>query len=116
MNYKKMIKELAISFVVLVIILKFSFFNTSTAAILRGTLLFYLVFVIPGLLLTYLLFDELYILERYALSLLIGFIVMGILGYYSGIILDLHIRTAPYLIAPILIIVEGAMLHRKSKS
>jgi len=106
-------KGLGISYIALLIILKVSFYQTSLMLLIKGTLLFYLVYIIPGLLITYLLFDKLYAVERYALAFLIGVILMGIFGYYSGILLNLHIITSPYIMSALIIIPSVVYLRKK---
>ena len=112
---KKELKNLALSLIVLIIFLKVIFFNTSSIIIMKGTLLLFLTYLIPGLLMTYIFFPDLYVLERYALAILLGITITGILGYYTGIFLHLHLGLFHYVVPLIVIVIEAAVLFWSKK-
>lgn len=55
-------------------------------SIVRILLSLYWLFVIPGILICYVIFDKLEFIERFAIGILLGGIITGIPAYYLGLI------------------------------
>jgi len=111
----KYAQPVAISLVLFIIILKTAFYNESLLFIIRGVLLFYWVYVIPGLLFTYIMFKDLKFLERLALAVILAFAIVGILSYHFSLFLNWHIKGHHIYLPLIIIVVEGVVLWWQGK-
>ena len=108
-------QPVAVSLVLFIIILKTAFSNESLLFIIKGALLFYWVYVIPGLLFTYIMFKDLKFLERFALAIVLAFAIVGILSYHFSLFLNWHIKSHHIYLPLIIIVVETGVLWWQGK-
>ena len=73
-------------------------------------LIFYWAYLLPGILLTYLLFRKIEFLERYSLGIILAFAMIGILSYDLALILNWNIKSHHTLLPLSVIVVEAFVL------
>jgi hypothetical protein len=114
-NYHDEVRNLLISYILLIIIFRLTFSNTKLLTMIVGVTKFYLILILPALLLTYLAFNNLEYLERLSLAYFIGLAGLAIAAYHSGIFLNAGIQTTLYSISSIIIIVAGYLIYLRNK-
>jgi len=98
--------------VVVFILLKIAFYKSPMMMVFRLFMGFYF-FLLPGFLLTFLIFNKISFLERYFVGSLLGFALMGILSYYLGLITSIHVKFYTPYVSIVSIIIISLLLMRK---
>ncbi|MFH1324012.1 MAG: hypothetical protein ABIH64_02080 [Nanoarchaeota archaeon] len=114
--FKKVIKEskyILILAVISIIALKILFFKESFAVILRLTLSFFWVFIIPGISVMFYWEDKLSFTERLIIGVGLSSAMIGISSYYIGLI-GLNIRYHVFIL-PSVIIIAGIFISSRKK-
>ena len=105
----KEIKYLSIIFAGIIILLKIIFIKESMANILKIGASFYYLLLLPGFSLMYYWKNDLSIMERVIIAFPVSLAILGISGYYFGLIgIQLNLFTW---IAPLVIILLGICIN-----
>lgn len=96
------LKSLGISFIVVLIIFKGVFFKEALSVLVPAVFILFWMFFLPGWALLLAWQEKLGFLERMIIGGLAGAGVMGLLGYYLGIV-GIHAKVQPWLLPPIII-------------
>lgn len=110
---RKESKYLGMILLALLILLKIAFFRESIISVIKISAVSFLVFLIPGYLLSIRWYDKFHFTERIMVSSFFTITSYGLLGYYLGLI-GLHIKHHIYVL-PILISALGIALFLKKK-
>lgn len=103
------------AFLAVTVIFKIVFYNEPILSILRLVASIYWLFVIPGTLISYLIFEELVFVERFVIGILMGAVLVAIPAYYLGL-LGVDIRYSIFILpAAYMIISLGFMFFFKKK-
>jgi len=112
---KKDILYFILSFIIFSIILEIVFYKESLISIIRAVLSLYWLFAIPGILLSYLIFEKLEFVERFVIGTLLGAILTGIPAYYLGL-LGIPIQKSIFILpAAYMLIFLGLMFFLEKK-
>ena len=105
----KDIINILVSFIIFVICFKIAFYKDSILFIIHSSAGVYWLFVLPGISITYLFWNQLKFLERLFIGFALGSAVIGITSYYLGLA-GTNINSH-HIYLPIIIILLSALLY-----
>lgn len=112
---KKDLLHFALSFAIVFVILKIVFYSESLFIVIRTVFSLFWLFAIPGILLSYLIFNKLEFVERFVIGMLLGVILTGIPAYYLGLV-GIPIQKSIFILPAVYILVFlGLMFFLKEK-
>lgn len=97
----KDIKLLVVIFAIIIVMLKILFFKESLFNIIKMTSSFYYLFILPGFSLLYYWKKELSFLERFVMGFATSLALVGVLGYYFGLV-GIKLNIFAWMLPPII--------------
>ncbi len=93
---------LGITFVISLALFAFTFSNDLSRAI-RITIILYWLYVLPGFSILMYFRESIGFIERFVAGSILGGILMGVFGYFIGLIFKINIIYYPYFLPPMII-------------
>lgn len=113
---KKVVEEsklLLVLIILSVVIFKIVFFKENIVTVIRIVLSLFWLFVIPGFYMMYAWVDELSMLERFVIGVIVSVGIVGIISYYLGILL-LHTKYHMVVVPLLMLFVNLFLIYKKS--